>query len=100
MTMHVEQSLMDHAEAYGLQFMKFVFNHESGASSGFATLLDELRAADAHYVVMPSLNHLAQHARLQRLRIFRLWHEAAAMVLIPPPLLSMPDLTVQKGHHA
>jgi hypothetical protein len=82
-TLYVEQSLLDYAQARGLNFVTFIFNFEPGSCSGFTTLLDELCSADAHYVVMPSLDHLAQHARLQRLRLDRLWHEAAATVLIP-----------------
>lgn len=83
-SMRVEQTLLHYADARGLNFVTFVFDFEPGTSTGFTTLLEEVRATKAHYVVVPSLNHFAHHARLQRLRLERLWLEAAAIALVPP----------------
>lgn len=78
----LEQALRAFAALQGLYLVTFFFEFDCGSQEAFGELLTELRRAEAHYVVIPSLRHFAHSVLLQNQMLTRLEHEAAAEVLV------------------
>jgi hypothetical protein len=76
----LEDAMCDLARSAGLCFAATF--HESAPADGtaFAELTAELKRAEAHHVVVPSLDHLAGQTIPRELLIAKLAHEAAARV--------------------
>lgn len=61
----LEQSVVRYTERQELSFAGFYFEFHCGSREGFDELISALVLAQARHVVVPSLRHLAQNARLQ-----------------------------------
>ncbi|MEV6446352.1 hypothetical protein [Amycolatopsis sp. NPDC051716] len=77
----LEQEVVAYAETHGLFFAGFFFEFNCGSREAFDELVAELVRADVHYVVVPSLRHLAHNAILQELMLEQLSFAARARVL-------------------
>ncbi|MEV7046630.1 recombinase family protein [Amycolatopsis sp. NPDC051061] len=78
----LEQALRAFAALQGLYLVTFFFEFDCGSQEGFGELLTELKRADAHHVVIPSLRHFARSTLLQNQMLGHLEFEAAAEVLV------------------
>jgi DNA invertase Pin-like site-specific DNA recombinase len=76
----VEQKLKGCAEAQDLSFAAIFHEFTSGSFTEWRELVRELQRAEAHHVIMPSLNHLTQHMVLRQSLLDQLEHEAKAEV--------------------
>lgn len=76
----MEAALRDLADAEGLCFAATFHESSGGDGTAFAELTRELRRADAHHVVVPSLDHLAGHTIPRELLLAKLATDAAARV--------------------
>jgi DNA invertase Pin-like site-specific DNA recombinase len=61
----VELKLKAHAEALGYEFATYFYEDGSGCFSAWNELLTEVQRADAHHVIVPSLDHLTTHPILR-----------------------------------
>ena len=77
----LEQETMAYAGKKGLDFVRFFFEFNCGSREAFGELVAELVSEDAHYVVVPSLRHLAHNAFLQDQMLEQLSFAARAKVL-------------------
>ncbi|EOD63942.1 hypothetical protein [Amycolatopsis vancoresmycina] len=76
----LELAVIRFAESRSLNFVSFFFDSDFGVRGGFTELVAELVRANARHVVVPSLRHLARHARLQDAMQDRLVLDAGAEV--------------------
>ena len=77
---HCEEALRRLASAVGLCFAATFHESTVGDGTAFAELTAELKRADAHHVVVPSLDHLAGQTIPRDILIAKLAQEAAARV--------------------
>ncbi|MFD9888242.1 hypothetical protein ACFWY9_02785 [Amycolatopsis sp. NPDC059027] len=77
----LESQVVTYAENCGLRFVCFFFEFHCGSREAFDELVAELVRTDAHYVVVPSLRHLAQNSLLQDQMLDHLNFAARAQVL-------------------
>ncbi|GGK37788.1 hypothetical protein GCM10011591_06770 [Nocardia camponoti] len=77
----LEDALRTLAHTAGLCFAATFHESTAGDGAAFAELTQELKRADAHHVVVPSLDHLAGQTIPRDLLIAKLAHEASAQVL-------------------
>lgn len=75
-----ERQLRALAEVEGYCFAG-LFHEYDASRSTFAELIEELKRAEAHYVVIPSLRHLADNHLLRSIMLAQLEREAHALVL-------------------
>ncbi|WP_054813084.1 hypothetical protein [Nocardia arizonensis] len=76
----LEAAMSTLAREEGLCFAATFHESASGDGTAFAELTRELRRADAHHVVVPSLDHLAGQTIPRDMLIAKLAREAAARV--------------------
>lgn len=67
-----ERQLRDYAEEHGFQFGAIFHEEEPGYRGAFRELLKELRRADAHHVIIPSITDLASHPILRHYMLDKL----------------------------
>ncbi|WP_406229765.1 hypothetical protein [Nocardia sp. NBC_01009] len=77
----LEDALRTHARAEGLCFAATFHESTSGDGTALVELTQELKRADAHHVVVPSLDHFAGQTIPRDMLIAKLAQEAAAEVL-------------------
>lgn len=77
----LEAALREFATASGFYLVTFFFEFSCGSHDAFHELITELQRADAHTVVIPTMNHLARSTLLQNSMLAQLEFEAAADVL-------------------
>ncbi|MFF2084322.1 hypothetical protein ACFVVM_11115 [Nocardia sp. NPDC058176] len=77
----LEDALRSLARTAGMCFAATFHESTAGDGAAFVELTQELKRADAHHVVVPSLDHLAGQTIPRDLLIAKLAHEAAAQVL-------------------
>jgi hypothetical protein len=78
---HLEQDLRAYAAAKRFCFVAFFYEFVCGSQDAFNDLVGELQRAGAHYVLVPTLRHLARNILLQNMMLARLEFDAAAEVL-------------------
>jgi hypothetical protein len=76
----LEDAMCDLARAAGLCFAVTFHESDPGDGTAFAELTAELKRAEAHHVVVPSLEHLAGQTIPRDLLIAKLVQEAAARI--------------------
>ncbi|GAA5053025.1 hypothetical protein [Nocardia callitridis] len=76
----LEDAMSTLARMEGLCFAATFHESTSGDGTAFAELTRELRRADAHHVVVPSLDHFAGQTIPRDILIAKLVHETAARV--------------------
>ncbi|MVU83770.1 hypothetical protein GPX89_41860 [Nocardia sp. ET3-3] len=76
----VENAMCGLAQSAGLCFAATFHESTPGDGTAFAELTAELKRADAHHVVVPSLDHLAGQTIPRDILIAKLAHEASAQV--------------------
>ena len=76
----LEVAMSTLAQMEGLCFAATFHESATGDGTAFAELTRELRRADAHHVVVPSLDHFAGQTIPRDILIAKLIHEAAAQV--------------------
>ncbi|MCM6775537.1 hypothetical protein NDR87_15325 [Nocardia sp. CDC159] len=79
-TEELEDAMCSLARSAGLCFAATFHESTPGDGTAFAELTAELKRAEAHHVVVPSLDHLAGQTIPRDLLIAKLAHEAAARV--------------------
>ncbi|WP_043652994.1 hypothetical protein [Nocardia thailandica] len=77
----LEESFRDLARSEGLCFAATFRESIDGDGTAFAELTAELGRADAHHVVVPSMDHLAGQTIPRELLLAKLASEAEAKVL-------------------
>lgn len=77
----LESAMCDMASSAGFCFAATFHESTPGDGTAFAELTAELKRADAHHVVVPSLDHLAGQTIPRDILIAKLAQEAAAQVL-------------------
>ena len=65
----MEQSLTTFADVEGYCLATIFYEYETGSQAAFTELLHELRRAEAHHVVVPSLEQLADSQIVQALMV-------------------------------
>lgn len=80
-----ERTLMSFADAEGFCYATTFYENQSGSQAAFAELARELQRADAHHVVVPSLDHISRHPLLRSHMLERLEFEACAHMLTVEP---------------
>ena len=76
----MEAALRELADAHGLCFAATFHESHAGDGTAFAELTRELQRADAHHVVVPSLDHLTGQTIPRELLIAKLANDAAARI--------------------
>ncbi|MGH3567439.1 MAG: recombinase family protein [Pseudonocardia sp.] len=76
----MERGLYLLAETEGFCFATTFYEYQTGYHGAFDELTRELQRADAHHVVVPSLDHLSQHPLLCNMMLARLARDADACV--------------------
>lgn len=76
----IEAKMSSLAREEGLCFAATFHEETGGDGAAFVELTQELRRADAHHVVVPSLDHLAGHTIPRDILIAKLAQDAAARV--------------------
>ncbi|MGO4613247.1 hypothetical protein AB4305_21195 [Nocardia sp. 2YAB30] len=76
----LEDAMSSLAREEGLCFAATFHESTAGDGTAFAELTAELKRADAHHVVVPSLDHFAGQTIPRDILIAKLAHEAAARV--------------------
>lgn len=76
----MERGLQDLADAEGFCFAITFYESVSGYHGAFSELLEELKRAEAHHIVTPSLDHLSRHPILRDQMLTRLERGANAQV--------------------
>ncbi|MFE3443058.1 hypothetical protein ACFXNW_08500 [Nocardia sp. NPDC059180] len=76
----LEAALRGLARAAGLCFAATFHESTAGDGTAFAELTQELKRADAHHVVVPSLDHLAGQTIPRELLLAKLASDAEAQV--------------------
>ena len=74
----MEQSLTTFADVEGYCLAGIFYEYDSGSQAAFAELLHELQRAEAHHVVVPSLELLADSQIVQTLMVDQVELEAGA----------------------
>jgi len=77
----MELVLKDCAEAEGYCFATIFHEYDSGSHAAFDELVEKLKRAEAHHVIVPTLDHLSRHPLLRINMLTRLQFEAQAQVL-------------------
>lgn len=77
---HTERRLRALAEVEGYCFAGLFHEHDA-SQRAFAELIEELKRAEAHHVVVPSLRHLADNHLLRGIMLTQLEHQAHAVVV-------------------
>ncbi|MGH3624788.1 MAG: recombinase family protein [Sciscionella sp.] len=78
--MRMERALRACATDRGYDFGTIFYEHVPGSHAAFDELTAELQRADAHYVVVPSFDHLAMSVILRNCMLARLEQDANAEV--------------------
>ncbi len=81
----MERSLQELADTAGFCFATTFHEYQPGYHGAFDELTRELQRAHAHHVVVPTLDHLAQHPILQDLMLTRLARDAHAHLWVVAP---------------
>ena len=76
----LEDAMCDLAASAGMCFAATFHESTTGDGTAFAELTAELKRADAHHVVVPSLDHLAGQTIPRDILIAKLAEDAAARV--------------------
>ncbi len=76
----LEDAMSSLAREEGLCFAATFHESTSGDGTAFVELTQELKRADAHHVVVPSLDHLAGQTIPRDILLAKLAREAAAQV--------------------
>jgi hypothetical protein len=76
----LEEAMCSLAASAGMCFAATFHESTSGDGTAFAELTAELKRADAHHVVVPSLDHLAGQTIPRDILIAKLAEDAAAQV--------------------
>jgi hypothetical protein len=71
----------DYAERAGYCFVTTFCEYITGSQGAFVELIEELKRAEAHRVVVLGLDHLSAHPILRRHMVERLELEAQAVVI-------------------
>ncbi|NKY86683.1 hypothetical protein [Nocardia veterana] len=77
----LEDAMCTLANEVGLCFAATFHESTQGDGTAFAELTAELKRAEAHHVVVPSLDHLAGQTIPRDVLIAKLAHDAEAQVL-------------------
>ncbi|MBI3685819.1 MAG: recombinase family protein [Actinobacteria bacterium] len=80
-----EGALRSFADTEGYCYATTFYEHQSGSHAAFEELTEELQRADAHYVVVLSLDHVSRHPLLRSHMLRRLEAHANALVLTVEP---------------
>lgn len=81
----MECGLQKFAEMEGFCFATTFHEYQTGYLGAFDELTRELQRADAHHVVVPSLEHLSGHLLLRETMLTRLVRDAGAQVWVVAP---------------
>lgn len=76
----LEHAMSSFARAEGLCFAATFHESTAGDGTAFAELTRELQRADAHHVVVPSLDHFAGQTIPRDILIAKLAQEASAQI--------------------
>ena len=76
----IEQQMKRFADIEGFCYATTFYEYQSGSFAAFAELTEELKRAEARDVIVPSLNHVARHALLRMMTLYRLEEEANAEI--------------------
>jgi len=76
----VEQQMRAFAETEGFYYATTFFEYTSGVHRAYDELAEELKRAEAHHVITPSLSHISAHPILRDHMVERLEHDADAVV--------------------
>jgi DNA invertase Pin-like site-specific DNA recombinase len=76
----LEKGLKNYAEAHGYELATIFQELASGRFNAWDELLAELKRADAHDIIVPSLDHLTRHPLLRRTLLDRAEYDAKADV--------------------
>ncbi|MEU6580370.1 hypothetical protein [Nocardia sp. NPDC046763] len=76
----LENAMCGLARSAGLCFAATFHESTPGDGTAFAELTAELKRADAHHVVVPSLDHLAGQTIPRDILIAKLAHEASVKI--------------------
>ena len=76
----MEQELTTYADAEGYCLGTIFYEYDNGSQAAFAELLHELQRAEAHHVVVHSLEQLAESQVLQTLMVDQVELEAGAAI--------------------
>lgn len=76
----VEQRMRGFAAAGGFDLVKIYFEHDPIIRSAFYRMFDDLQRFNVHHLVVPSMDHFADHERLCDLRLAQLADTAAVQV--------------------
>lgn len=77
----MELVLRDYAEREGYCFVTTFCEYVGGSQGAFSELVDALKRAEAHHIIVPVLDHLAHNPYLRESMIARLQYEAQAIVI-------------------
>lgn len=77
----LERRLKTYAEEHGFCFATIFHEHQSSTRAAWDELATELRRADAHHVIVPSLSHVSSHSILRISMLSQLEEDAKAEVL-------------------
>lgn len=77
----LELKMQRFAERQGLCLAATFYEFQCGVFEAFYELIEELERAEAHYVIVPTLRHLARNRLLQNNLLTRLDFDAHAEVL-------------------
>jgi len=81
----MERGLRDLAEAEGFCLATTFCEIQNGWHGAFSELTEELKRAEAHDAVVPSLDHISRHPILRDHLLTRLEHDAQAQVWVVEP---------------
>jgi hypothetical protein len=76
----MEREFRYFAKTQGFCLAAIFYEFTCGVHDAFGELLEELRRADAHHVLVPTFRHLARNRLLQNCLLSRLEFDAAAEV--------------------
>jgi DNA invertase Pin-like site-specific DNA recombinase len=77
----IEQQMRRFAEVEGFCYAATFFEYQDGSQAAFNELAEELKRAEAHHVVVPSMSHISSHPILLGHMIERLELDTAAQVV-------------------
>ncbi|MFC1440148.1 recombinase family protein [Streptacidiphilus sp. N1-10] len=78
--LQTEQALTTFATVEGYCLATIFYEYDSGSQAAFAQLIHELRRSEAHHVVVPSLEQLADSQIVQALMVDQVELDAGAAV--------------------
>jgi DNA invertase Pin-like site-specific DNA recombinase len=76
----IEQALTTFAQGEGYCLATIFYEYDSGSQAAFAQLIQEVQRAEAHHMVVPSLEQLAESQILQALMVDQVELDAGAAV--------------------